>query len=112
LVEFGPVTGENPDFRSHDLKALWSKCKRVAAFFESNLSPKDQEAFNAAEKLMAEFDTIDPGSDAFRFAHDTKGRFVRVSVTEIDLPNLRTVMAGLHNFLEGVACHFHHIITS
>jgi hypothetical protein len=112
LLEFGPVAGEKPDFRSHDLKALWSKCKRVAAFFESSLQPKDREAFDAAEMLIVQFDAIDPGSDAFRFAHDTKGRSVKLSVTEIDLANLRRVMAGLHNFLDGVASHFHHLIQS
>jgi len=106
LWEFGPVAGETPDFRSHDLKSLWTRFKRVFAFFERDLQPKDEEAFRAAEALIIEFDTIDPGSDAFRFAHDTKGRAVNLAVTEVDLPNLRKVMAGLLNFLEGVYCHF------
>jgi hypothetical protein len=110
LVEFGPWAGESPDFRTHDLKTLWSKCKRVIAFFESNLRPKDEEAFNAAEARIAEFDAVDPGSDAFRFAHDTKGRCVKLNVSEIDLPNLRRVMADLNNFFECVACHIQHKI--
>jgi hypothetical protein len=106
LWEFGPVAGEGPDFRSHELKGLWSKFKRVFAFFETDPQPSDKEAFRAAEALILEFDTIDPGSDAFRFAHDTKGRAVKLAVTEVDLPNVRKVMAGLLNFLEGVDCHF------
>lgn len=108
LVEFGPFAGECPEFRTHDLKALWSKFKRVVAFFENDLRAKDEEAFNAAEALIAEFDSVDPGSDAFRFAHDTKGRSVKLPLTEVDLANLRQVMANLHNFLECVACHFHY----
>jgi hypothetical protein len=109
LVEFGPLAGETPEFRTHDLKTLWSKLIRVVAFYESNLQPTDEEAFRAAEALIAEFAAIDPGSDAFRFAHDTKGRSVKLALSEIDLANLRKIMANLHNFLECVACHFHYI---
>jgi hypothetical protein len=108
LVDFGHWVGESPDFRTHDLKALWAKFKRVVAFFESDPQPKDEEAFRAVEALIAEFDTIDPGSDAFRFAHDTKGRTVKLGMSEIDLANLRKVMANLQNFLECVGYHFHH----
>ena len=105
LVEFGPVAGEIPDFRTHDVKALWSKCKRVVVFFERDFEPNDDEGFRAAEAQIAEFDAVDPGSDAFRFAHDTKGRPVRLLLSEVDLANLRKVMANLHNFLECVGCH-------
>ena len=82
----------------------------MVEFFESDLQPKDDEAFCAAEALIAEFDSVDPGSDAFRFAHDTKGRSVKLALSEVDLTNLRKVMANLHNFLECVACHFHYKI--
>ncbi len=109
MVEFGPTAGEAPEFRAHDLKALWSKCKRVVAFFESNFQPSDGEAFRAADALIAEFDAAYPGSDAFRFAHDTKGRFVKLALSEVDLANLGKVMANLHNFLECVACHLNYI---
>jgi hypothetical protein len=80
----------------------------VVAFFENDLQPKDDEGFSAAEALIAEFDAVDPGSDAFRFAHDTKGRSVKLALSEVDLANLRKVMANLHNLLECVACHFHY----
>jgi hypothetical protein len=109
LLEFGPLAGEAPEFRTHDLKALWSKCKRVVAFFESNHQSTDGNAFRAAETLIEEFDAVDPGSDAFRFAHDTKGRFVELPLSAVDLAQLRKVMADLHDFLECVACHFHYL---
>jgi hypothetical protein len=109
LVEFGPLAGEAPEFRTHDLKALWSKCTRVVAFFQSNLQSTDRDAFCAAETLIAEFDAIDPGSDAFRFAHDTKGRFVKLPLSAVDLAQLRKVIADLHEFLECVVCHFRYL---
>ena len=34
LLEFGPLAGEPPEFRTHDLKAIWLKFTRVIAFFE------------------------------------------------------------------------------
>ncbi|MDE2332472.1 MAG: hypothetical protein KGK16_17055 [Bradyrhizobium sp.] len=109
LVEFGPISGEAPEFRTHDLNALWSKFKRVVAFFQSDLQPTDEEAFRATETLIAELAAADPGSDAFRFAHDTKGRSVNLPMSEVDLVHLRKVMTDLHDFLECVACHFHYL---
>jgi hypothetical protein len=72
---------------------------------DPHLVATDAEALRAAEALTAEFDAVDPGSDAFRFAHDTKGRSVKLALSEVDLANLRKVMANLHNFLKCVACH-------
>jgi hypothetical protein len=108
LLDFGHAAGEPPEFRTHDLKALWAKFKRIVAFFENDLQSADADAFRSAEALVAEFDTVDPGSDAFRFAHDTKGRSVKLALSQVDLANLKKVMANLHNFLECVACHFHY----
>ena len=81
------------------------KCRRVILFFENRSEPADKEAFQAVDALIAEFDAVDPGSDAFRFAHDTKGHLIRLAVSEIDLSNLREVVGSLHNFLECVDWH-------
>ena len=102
LMAYGPSAGELPDFRSHDLKGLWSSCKRVVQFFEGNAEPADMVAFQTVEDMIAEFDAVDPRSDASRFAHDTKGRPMKLPMPTIDLPNLRRVLASIHNFLECV----------
>jgi hypothetical protein len=64
----------------------------------TRLQPNDDEAFRAAEAQIAEFDAVDPGSDAFGFAHDTKGRPVKPALSEVDLANLRKVMATCITF--------------
>ncbi len=102
LMAYGPLAGEAPDFQSHGLKALWSKCRRVILHFEGNARPADHQTFNAVDAQIAEFDAVDPGSDSFRFAHNTKGEAVELRVTEIDLSSLQRVVASLHNFLECV----------
>jgi hypothetical protein len=106
LMAYGPFAGEAPDFRSHDLNALWAKCRRIILFFEPDPASNDKLALDAAGARIAEFAAVDVGSDAFRFAHDTRGRGISLSVSEIDLPNLRDVVASLHNFLECMDCHF------
>jgi hypothetical protein len=108
LMAYAPLTHEAPDYRSHDLAKLWTKCKRVIVTLDGAAEPSDKEAFEAVDKLIAEFDAVDPGSDTFRFAHDTKGKPVKLGISAIDLSNLRGVVAGLHNFLECVDLHLHH----
>jgi hypothetical protein len=98
LMAYGPLAGEAPDFPNHGLKRLWLKCKRVILFFEGDHEPA--ETFEAVEGRLAEFDAVDPGSDAFRFAHNTRGEPTILPCETVDLSNLRTVMASLHNVLE------------
>jgi predicted DNA binding CopG/RHH family protein len=106
LMAYGPLAGEAPDFRSHDLNVLWSKCQSVILFFEPDPAASDKAALEAVEARIAEFAAVDAASDAFRFAHDTKGRSINLAISEIDLTNLRSVVASLHNFLECVDSHF------
>jgi hypothetical protein len=108
LIAYGPLAGESPDYQTHDLRELWLKCRRVILHFEGTTEPADKEAFDAVDAQIAEFDAVDPGSDAFRFAHTTKGKPIALTITEIDLSNLRKVVASLHNFLECVDYHLHY----
>ena len=102
LMAYARLAGDAPDFRNHDLVSLWSRCKRVFQFFEGTPEPADKEMFEAVEGRITEFDVVDPGSDAFRFAHDTKGQGINLPMSFVNLPNLRKVVASLHNFLECV----------
>jgi hypothetical protein len=108
IMAYGPMASESPDFRKHGLRELFAKCKRIILFFSSNLSDSDNEALDAVEARIAEFDAIDPGSDAFRFAHDPKGQPIKLGVTEVDLPNLQKVVSSIHNFLECVDFQLQH----
>jgi hypothetical protein len=108
LLAYGPLAGEKPDYRQHSLTRLWTKCRRIILFFEDKSNPPDRIACDAVERLISEFDDVDPGSDAFRFAHDTKGGPIELAVSEIDLSNLGRVVASIHNFLECVDYHLHY----
>jgi len=108
IMAYGPLTNEAPDFRKHGLRDLFAKCRRIILFFGTAIGDADREALDAVEARITEFDAIDPGSDAFRFAHDSKGQPIKLGVSEIDLSNLKTVVASLHNFLECVDLQFRH----
>lgn len=108
LMAYGPLVGEKPDFQNHGLSALWARCKQVIARLEGRLEPSDPDAFLAVDAQIAEFDATDPGSYSFRFAHNIRGHVINLPISEINLPNLRGVMAGLHNFLECIDLHLHY----
>jgi hypothetical protein len=108
LMAYAPLVNEEADCRTHDLQKLWQKCRQVIQLLLPSVRPSEAETFEAVDALIAEYNTVDPGSDAFRFAHDTKGQPAKLSVSAIDLTNLRSVVAGLHNFLECVDLHLHH----
>lgn len=108
LIVYAPLAGEEPEHRSHDLKKLWAKCRRVIEFLEGSSQPSDKAAFEAVHRLIAEYDAIDPGSDAFRFTHSNKGRPINLAISTIDLVNLRSVVSGIHNFLECADLHLHY----
>jgi hypothetical protein len=105
LIEFG----EKPKFSTHDLVDLWARCRRVIGRFESQLSAQDFETIEAAEAQIAEFDAVDPGSDAFRFVHDTRGDLIKLKLSEIDIDSLRRAMGSLLEFLNCVVCHLHYL---
>jgi hypothetical protein len=109
LIEFGAVGGEKPNFRTHDLVELWAQCRRVIQEFDSQLGGQDIETIEAAEAQIAEFNEVDPGSDAFRFAHNSKGKLIKLKLSEIDLDNLRRAMGSLLEFLECVAHHLRYL---
>jgi hypothetical protein len=109
VIDFGPTAGEKPNFRTHDLVDLWVCCRRVIERFHSQLSVQEFETLEAAEAQIVEFDAVDPGSDAFRFAHDTKGKLIKLKLSEIDLDHLRMAMGSLLEFLECVALHLRYL---
>jgi len=108
LMAYGPLAGEAPNFRSHGLRELWVACRRLIMRLEGKEEPSDKEAFDAVDAQIAEFDSVDSGSDAFRFAHDKRGGAIKLPINEIDLSNLRAVVASLRNFLECVDCYLHY----
>jgi hypothetical protein len=77
--------------------------------FDGELSVHDLETIEAAEAQIAEFDSIDPRSDAFRFVHDTTGKLINLKLSEIDIDNLRRAMGGLLEFLECAVCHLRYL---
>jgi hypothetical protein len=109
LIDFGAMGGEKLSFRTHDLVDLWAHCRRVIERFESQLSVQDRETIEAAEKQIAEFDAVDPRSDAFRFVHDTKGKLIKLKPSEIDVDNLRRAMGSLLEFLECAVYHLRYL---
>jgi hypothetical protein len=105
LVAYGPLINENAGFRGHGLSELFVQFKRIILCFDPTSGSPHEEELSSVEATIAELDGIDPGSDAFRFAHTRAGRPIDLPLHTIDLANLREVIAGIHNYLECVDWH-------
>ena len=108
LGAHGSLAGEAPDFTSHRFKDLWPRCRRLIKLFAQGCEPSALKDLEAVGARIVEFDSVDPNSYSFRFAQNTRGQPIRLQLNTIDLPNLRTIVASLHNFLEcadlGMTC--------
>lgn len=103
LIEnHGCSVGQAANFQSHNLDALWPKCRFIMEHYNPGADPEPLEIL---ARVVQEFSEIDPKSVLFRYALDRNGVLLESKLGYIDLVNLRNVMAGIHNFLECVDWH-------
>ncbi len=83
----------------HCLKTLWDIFKDLRIQLVE--SPINKADFNNAERLVKEFNTIDPKSYSFRYPVDkTQLRNPSLKIQNIDLLNFMTTMRRLYYFFE------------
>jgi hypothetical protein len=93
--------GEYVDFpHGHSLGCLWAQCKPQLVAIHG-----PEAVLEPVEALVIELESMDPGSDSFRYHLDGRGRPTLPGVTHINLHHFADVMDGLTNFLD--ACHTH-----
>ncbi len=94
----------------HDLSKLWNEFVRL-----DKQTYKDEalyeKLFEPVEKLMKEFNDIDPKSMAFRYPVG-KGQERKTShnTKSLDLENFRNVFNKLNNFIEMHDAHVYNLI--
>lgn len=97
LIQYG-----TDDYKSvskpHGLRTLWGKCRKII----DECGDCDSDSTNVVERIIEEFDEIDPGSQAFRYGWDNKGKEIDLPDDKIDIDNIRDVMQGVRNYLDGL----------
>jgi hypothetical protein len=84
----------------HGLKYLWDDYVLLVAEVANSYSPTAEEKA-AVEKLIKEFDSVDPNSMCFRYpVGKTPDRKKSLQITNLDLENFRLVMEKLFNFFD------------
>lgn len=82
----------------HRIYDLWGECRALL----KEISPGDSEdALDQITRLLKEFSTVDPTSEAFRYPHNKKGKPSLEGMTHINLRVLRETMDGISNLLCG-----------
>jgi hypothetical protein len=97
---YGPAVGVAPENldATHDLWGLWKSFLLISqAYGES----ADNEASKAVGQIIKQFHDWDGRSDAFRYATNRQGGVAKFQNYNIDLNNLKDVMAGVTNFFTG-----------
>jgi hypothetical protein len=79
--------------RNHDLWELWKLCKKIFAVAREPSSGED-EAAQAVERVVKDFQQIDKSGTAFRYSKNKNGAI-------ITLPADQRVMEAVDNFFKG-----------
>ena len=83
----------------HGLQSLWNTYKDLILQIDSGHHSPDNATLQNVEKLIFEFNLIDPQSFSFRYPVDTSpARNPSLKITNIDLLNFMTTMNKLYNF--------------
>jgi len=90
----------DPDDRNHDLWGLWKLCKEIFAVAKEPNSVED-EAVQAVEQVVKDFQQIDKNGTAFRYSKNKGGAIITLPADRIDLGNVQRVMEAVDNFFKG-----------
>lgn len=83
---------------SHDIKSLWLAWRKLDEELYPGSTSKEQ--LDGIERLIDEFVAVDPTSQGFRYATDTKGNRSLAGLTLVNVRNLRDVMIKIADQLE------------
>ena len=106
LIIFGRIlSDEAPEFPcTHNLRTLWNTCRSIIADGAIGATETDLEAIDDA---IAQFCTVDPGSDSFRYPVDRDGNLsISDDLHIINLRQLRDRIDALATFLDGASMAF------
>ena len=100
ITQYGPPVGVKPENLNdtHDLLCLWHNFNLI----NKDCGAKaDDEALIATGKIIRQFHDWDKGGMTFRYATSKKGVVAKFQHANIDIENLKDVMKGVANFLDG-----------
>lgn len=84
----------------HRIDQLWAECRG----FLAQISPGEAEGeLEQVGRLILEFHAHDPASTAFRYPETKEGQPSLPDLKRVDLGNLMTVMAKIHNLLDAAS---------
>jgi len=92
------VTGQFNFPKGHKLLNLWCEYKRLVIAAGEGYGPEKIHLENT-EKLIIEFDSVDPGSMSFRYPVDAEKK-PSLAITNLDLENFRLTMGKLFRFFD------------
>lgn len=95
---YGPHVGIEPDWKTHNLTALWKKFTNVLDEFGTE-DPDDADPIVGG--VVAQFAKIDPGSFSYRYPCDVSGNLIPVDQNALHLETLRDVMDGVFGYFSG-----------
>ena len=100
IAMYGRPVGVRPEnlHATHDLWCLWTDLRLV---YKKCGAAADDKDLIAVEQIIKQFHDWDKKGDLFRYAADRNGTVGGHQYLDIDLANLRDVMAGLANFFNG-----------
>lgn len=100
------LLGDRAEFaQTHSIDELWRKCSPLLERVSTGDSIQEQKQIG---RLLREFVAVDPFSTAFRYPVDREGNQSLPGIRNIDLPNVRDVIAKISVILDGASAQIDH----
>ncbi|MBU3891080.1 hypothetical protein [Methylosinus sp. KRF6] len=100
IIQYGPHVGVTPpDLNdTHNLLELW---RHFAKINKACGAEMHDEELLAVGKIIKQFHDWDRHGVAFRYATNKRGTVISLLHSDVDIENLKDVMNGVSNFLNG-----------
>lgn len=105
IAMYGYTVGVAPNWKTHDLGALWRTFCDVLKLYGHDQNEADQ----VVAEIVAEFAKVDPASFSYSYPVDTKGRAIPIAHQQLDVSTLAEVMGAAENYFTGCDGYLSHL---
>ena len=106
IITYKDLASVSDKINIHKLGPLWTSCKKI--YYSLDAEEGSLDGANAITALLDEFDEFDSRADKFRYSYEANEKPMDISLKNINVDNVRRVVAKINFALECIDTQLHH----